>query len=59
MLQWLANELAEVRKATVRLNERLVQLTADLEKVRLGEEEEERQQLKRSNSFYGVFGLSR
>ncbi|CAL8471913.1 g11455 [Coccomyxa elongata] len=56
--RWLANELEEVRKATIRLNERLVELAADMEKIRLGKEDEERQKLKRSNSFYGVFGLS-
>ena len=59
ILQWLANEVEEVRKATMRLNERLVQLAADVQNVRLGKEDEERQKLKRSNSFYGVFGLSR
>lgn len=62
-VQWLAQRYEELHQDIIWLKERLMQTDAQLATIlgqqQLSEEEEERRKLKRSNSYFGVFGLSR
>jgi hypothetical protein len=61
--QWLAQRFEDLQTEIIWLKERSVQTDAQLatllDQLQLSSREEERKKLKRSNSFYGVFGLSR
>lgn len=63
MWQWLAQRFEDLQREIIWLKERSVQTDAQLATVlgqmQVSEEEEERRRLKRSNSYFGMFGLSR
>lgn len=63
MWQWLAQRFEDLQREIIWLKERSVQTDAQLATVlgqmQVSDEEEERRKLKRSNSYFGMFGLSR